>query len=455
MLKRKKIEVTVTDGVDGVITLTDYLEMVTIVGTETLTGNWNLGTSGSAAEGMYVLMVYTAVVSLAGNHISLFGTQVPDEIANKNFTVVAVYNGASWDLFVNSNILESGGIPTVAINSTGAWVNADINPSAGIVYTKLNLTGEILNNDIAAAASIEFSKMEALTANKATVTNAAGKVIVSATTDMEISYSSGVTSAIQTQLDAKPDSGSIVDADINAGAAIDFAKMKSLTANKGVKTDVAGEIISTTATDIEIEYLSGLDANIMTKLAGKQPTTLTTGSMLRGVAGSASELHIGGDRKILIGDGTTANMKSVTGDISLSNTGVVAILSNKVNPSQLTEDNRTELISIGVTTEAGENGDYKIKVPFKCIVNNVRAQVVKAVGATDDATIILKNHAGTTMTTGSALTFTTGSAFGVAVDTSVTANNEIGSDEFLTVHTAKPTVNGGKYILSIEVERQD
>jgi hypothetical protein len=69
----------------------------------------------------------------------------------------------------------------------------------------LNTITDIANANIATSAAIVFSKMEALTASRATVTNGSGFVSVSATTATELGYLSGVTSALQTQLDAKLD----------------------------------------------------------------------------------------------------------------------------------------------------------------------------------------------------------------------------------------------------------
>jgi hypothetical protein len=66
-------------------------------------------------------------------------------------------------------------------------VNADINTSAQIAYGKLNLTNSVVNADINASAAIEWTKI-------------APSSTVSAT---ELGYLDGVTSAVQTQLDAK------------------------------------------------------------------------------------------------------------------------------------------------------------------------------------------------------------------------------------------------------------
>lgn len=63
--------------------------------------------------------------------------------------------------------------------------------------------GAVVNADINAAAGIEFSKMEALTASRAVVTDSNGEVSVSAVTATELGYLAGTTSSVQTQLSGK------------------------------------------------------------------------------------------------------------------------------------------------------------------------------------------------------------------------------------------------------------
>ena len=61
----------------------------------------------------------------------------------------------------------------------------------------------VVNASISASAAVAFSKMENLTASRALVSDANGDVSASAVTDTKVGYLDGVTSAIQTQLDAK------------------------------------------------------------------------------------------------------------------------------------------------------------------------------------------------------------------------------------------------------------
>jgi len=80
-------------------------------------------------------------------------------------------------------------------------VNADISASAAIAITKLaTLTATRL---LYSSAGGIITVMAAITANRALVTGANGLPVASDVTDTEIGYLDGVTSAIQTQLNAK------------------------------------------------------------------------------------------------------------------------------------------------------------------------------------------------------------------------------------------------------------
>jgi len=83
-------------------------------------------------------------------------------------------------------------------------ISGDITISSG---TAAIGSGVIVNADVNASAALEFSKMENLTASRALVSDSNGDVSAATTTSTEIGYVNGVTSAIQTQLDAKSTKG--------------------------------------------------------------------------------------------------------------------------------------------------------------------------------------------------------------------------------------------------------
>jgi hypothetical protein len=89
-----------------------------------------------------------------------------------------------------------------------------------------------------------------------------------------------------------------------------------------------GKLIIESGGTIEVE--SGGILSIADGALAAADIALTTGSIFVGAAGKASALDATGDGKILIGNGTTAAMQSVFGDVTLANTGAVTIGAKKV-----------------------------------------------------------------------------------------------------------------------------
>ena len=69
----------------------------------------------------------------------------------------------------------------------------------------------MVNASVASGAAIAFTKMESLTASRALVSDGSGDLVVSNVTSAEIDHLDGVTSAIQTQLDAKTTASAAAD----------------------------------------------------------------------------------------------------------------------------------------------------------------------------------------------------------------------------------------------------
>jgi len=186
----------------------------------------------------------------------------------------------------------------------------------------------------------------------------AAKIANGSVSSIEFQYLDGVTSDIQTQLNGKQSSaltdahilvgngsnlatdvavsgdvsisntgniqivaGAIVDADINASAAIDASKI----ANGSVSS-------------VEFQYLDGVTSAIQTQLNAKQTTTLTDGN-------------------ILVGNGSNvATSVNPSGDIDISNTGVFSI-----NPDVIVNAYISSTAAISYTklnlTDAIKNSD--------------------------------------------------------------------------------------------------
>lgn len=111
-----------------------------------------------------------------------------------------------------------------------------------------------------------------LTASRPLVSNSSGKVAVSDVTSTELGYLGGVTSAIQTQLDAKaPKSG-------------------TLTSGRAVITDSTGVAVSA-VTSTELGYLGGVTSNVQTQLNARITGPVASGTIR--YASSQPSMNVG------------------------------------------------------------------------------------------------------------------------------------------------------------------
>uniref|UniRef100_A0A6M3MAT3 Uncharacterized protein n=1 Tax=viral metagenome TaxID=1070528 RepID=A0A6M3MAT3_9ZZZZ len=471
-------------------------------GSITISTDWNFVTSGTPTAGLSYLIDYDAVVVKGINAVSFFGKPLTTlQALNNDLVIFGFYNGSSWvvrflqdvsvdfwivpkdisaDAVTTVKILDknvtlakvedvtaanivmgnAGNRPTITpitgdITLTDAGlvgikpdviVNADINTGAAIAYSKLSLTGAILNADL--AGSIVASKIAPMTINRAVVSDASGYISPSAVTATEIGYVSGVSSAIQTQLNAKLTS-SLLDGKMWVGDATNAPVARTIggdiaISNTGVgaistgvivNADVNGsaaldatKIANGTVSNAEYQYIGGLTSDAQTQLSAKLGTTLTDGT-------------------IWVGDGTnTAVARTPTGDITISNTGVTAIGAAKIWNSNAIDNVNTYGRDIYLSFETGYVGALTFYIPNDCSLTYVMVTVTKAIEASNDATITFKNNAGTAMAGGAlvagVLTIPAGSATGVTVTSTITGNNLFAAGHKMGTTTAKVTAGG-------------
>lgn len=166
---------------------------------------------------------------------------------------------------------------------------------------------------------------------------------------------------------------------------------------------------------------------------------------------------------VLLGDVTSPSTTStaagtISSTTTIANDAVTTakILAQNVTTAKLETNLTYELITLLVSFEAAGGtapsvGDFKIKMPYPGTVSEIYAYAVKAIAATDNGTIVAKNNAGTTMTSGT-ITYTASDARGTAYTVTPSANNTFVAGDILTFTTAKATA-GGLVELSIKITR--
>lgn len=114
-----------------------------------------------------------------------------------------------------------------------------------------------------------------LTVSRAVVSDSSGKIDISPTTSAELAFVSGVTSAIQDQLNGK-------QATVTGGAS--SITSANLAVNRALTSDASGKVAVSATTDTELGFVSGVTSAIQTQLSGKEPsiTSGTTSQYWRG-----------------------------------------------------------------------------------------------------------------------------------------------------------------------------
>ena len=199
-------------------------------GTEAITTNADTHTTtvadGATDPGRAMYLKYTGAldsactITLAPDTISKLwfienATSGSQNIIIKQGSGSTVTIPASNTKLVYSDGAGSGAAIVDGLDKIDLGTNAKLNDSAIVsaastttltnksIDSDNNTITNIVNADIKSTAAIAFSKLADLTASRALASDSNGDVSVSAVTSTELGYLDGVTSAIQTQLDAK------------------------------------------------------------------------------------------------------------------------------------------------------------------------------------------------------------------------------------------------------------
>lgn len=166
------------------------------------------------ASGITTGTVRTATMPDAD--ITLVGTTTTQTLTNKTITIadnaltIQDNSDATKQLNLELSGITTGNTRTLTVPDADDTIvgkaTTDVLTNKSIDSDNNTITN-IANADIKAAAAIAVNKLAATTASRALVSDGSGFLSASAVTATELGYVSGVTSAIQTQLDTKTDTG--------------------------------------------------------------------------------------------------------------------------------------------------------------------------------------------------------------------------------------------------------
>jgi hypothetical protein len=282
------------------------------------------------------------------------------------------------DVVVTGDLTVSGDDITMGTNTSGAALIADgtnFNPvvisgdiSIGTTGTAAIGSGVIVNADVSSSAAIAFSKMENLTASRALYSDSNGDVTVSDVTSTELGYLDGVSSAIQTQLDAK-------QATITGSATT--IDTESLTASRAVISNSSQKIAVSDVTSTELGYLDGVTSAIQTQMDTKATTSYVNdavaGLRTRIICEAATTANVTLSSDLQNGD-TIDGVTLATGDQVLvkdqstaSQNGIYTVVSSGTASRSTDFDAIGELSGQMVIINQGSTNDNTI---WLCTTNN-------------------------------------------------------------------------------------
>ena len=247
---------------------------------------------------------------------TIFGT-----ISSSSFSTNTTVN-VTWD----SGNLSSEAITNVYV---GALSKTNDSIPTGIAATKI-ANGTISDtefqylNGVSSAIQTQLDAKQAtitgsattidtesLTANRAVISNGSQKIAVSDVTSTELGYLDGVTSAVQTQIDSK-------QATLTGGATT--IASSNLTASRALQSNGSGKVEVSDVTTTELGYLDGVSSAIQTQLDAKQASD----AQLTDVAGLTPT-----DSNFIVGDGS--NFVTESGATARTSLGLGSIATQAAN----------------------------------------------------------------------------------------------------------------------------
>jgi hypothetical protein len=276
----------------------DGSDICTIDSTDTLTNKTltspviNTGVSGTAIS---------TDSTLAGDSTTI----LPTQSAVKGYvdTVAAAQDALSE---LDDVSLASLSANDVLVYTGAAWSNAST--LAGLTLTSPTLNSPVLNTAVSGSA---VSTDSTLTANSTTIlptqsavkgyvdTQVATKDALSELGDVDVATGLGANDVL-TYNGTKWTNTNIVNANVDASAAIDFSKMAALTASKVPVINSSSTIVASSVSDTELGYLSGVTSGVQSQLNGKQATLpLDTNGNLLYYNSGMQKLAIGSEAQVL------------------------------------------------------------------------------------------------------------------------------------------------------------
>ncbi len=216
-----------------------------------------------------------AILSIPAGASSITAAMITDTRSNITECGFVTSTITNIPIMTANRTLISSGTGELSVSSVTSQELGNLSGNTSNIQTQLNGKQATITG---AASTITSNN---LTASRALQSDASGKVSISAITSTELGQLSGVTSAIQSQLNSK-------QATIT-GAASSIVT-SNLTDNRVLVSDANGKISASLLTTTELGHVSGVNASIQTQLNGKLATTAQAVDSLKI---NGKKIHVG------------------------------------------------------------------------------------------------------------------------------------------------------------------
>ena len=282
----------------------------------------------------------------------------------------------------------------VAISPTGA-ANLSVGQftATSVKYNGADLNTAITDNRSGAVSTVYKDN---LTASRAVVSDGSGKIAISDVTSTEIGYLDGVTSAIQTQLDAataRINSNAAVAASntasvearrvANVAGAVSTITDLNLTASRAVVSLANGKVGVSAVTATELGYLDGVSSAIQTQLDTKIATTASASNDFITYTQLNANINLVQDNVVSASGGATGvevrRVANIAGAVSTITTGNLtasrAIVSDGSGKVAISDVTSTEVGYLD-----GVSSAIQTQIDAKSSTTNSAAIVTEALG---------------------------------------------------------------------------
>jgi len=311
--------ITVSGTVDGIDIATNAAALATedaaletrrasnIAGAVSTITTGNLTASRALASDGSGKVAVSAVTATELGYLDGVTSAIQTQIDSKQATITGAATTIDDTNLTASRAVVSDGSGKIAVSAVTSTELGYLDGVTSAIQTQIDSKQATITG---AATTIDDTN---LTASRAVVSDGSGKVAVSAVTSTELGYLDGVSSAIQTQLDAKgtttEDAAIEARRTANIAGAVSTITTSDLTTSRALASDGSGKVAVSAVTATELGYLDGVTSAIQTQLDAKLASASYTASdvltKLLTVDGTGSSL----DADLL--DGQHANYYAV------------------------------------------------------------------------------------------------------------------------------------------------